>query len=153
MSVRYKQRARSASFWNEKTEAIEFDGIPINVRECKDQLKVNHRLHHAHDRRIVQTFIGYLSNPVAISLDEEKYSEDSDTISDMIEGIKYFSKDKEQSKKLLSFLNVKQSVKHDILEYLKIIIKYILCKTSERQNCQYILDKIIIYEKYKNDVF
>jgi len=66
---------------------------------------------------------------------------------------KYFSKDKEQSKKLLSFLNVKQSVKHDILEYLKIIIKYILCKTSERQNCQYILDKIIIYEKYKNDVF
>lgn len=54
---------------------------------------------------------------------------------------------------ILPLLNISNNTKKDILEYLKIFWKYVLCKTEERQNCQYILDKIIIYEKYKNDIF
>jgi hypothetical protein len=50
-------------------------------------------------------------------------------------------------------LNISNESKKSILEYLKIFWKYVLCKTEERQNCQYVLDKIIIYEKYKNDAF
>ena len=56
-------------------------------------------------------------------------------------------------KDLFPFLNINNEYKNNILEYLKILWKYVLCKTEERQNCQYVLDKIIIYEKYKNDVF
>ena len=54
---------------------------------------------------------------------------------------------------IFPFLNISNESKKNILEYLKIFWKYVLCKTEERQNCQYVLDKIIIYEKYKNDVF
>ena len=54
---------------------------------------------------------------------------------------------------MFPFLEISTEMKKSILEYLKIFWKYILCKTEERQNCQYVLDKIIIYEKYKNDVF
>ena len=56
-------------------------------------------------------------------------------------------------KTILPFLNVSDSVKRDILEYLKIFKEYVLCKTSHRQTCQYVLDKLIIYEKYKDEVF
>ena len=56
-------------------------------------------------------------------------------------------------KTLLPFLNVSDSVKRDILEYVKMFKEYILCKTSHRQSCQYVLDKLIIYEKYKDEVF
>ena len=54
---------------------------------------------------------------------------------------------------IFPFLNISSESKKSILEYLNILWKYVLCKTEERQNCQYVLDKIIIYEKYKNDVF
>lgn len=45
------------------------------------------------------------------------------------------------------------TIKQKIIEYLKIIWKYIFCKTANRQSCQYVLDKLIIYEKYKDDDF
>jgi len=54
---------------------------------------------------------------------------------------------------LFPSLNVNSEVKRTIIEYLKIFKKYILCKTAHRKNCQYVLDKLIIYEKYKNDEF
>lgn len=50
-------------------------------------------------------------------------------------------------------IDVKDEVKRDILAYLKILAQYVFCKTVDRQTCQYVLDKIIVYEKYKNDVF
>jgi serine/threonine protein kinase len=56
-------------------------------------------------------------------------------------------------KKLFPFLNVKDEVLRDIIEYLKIFKEFILCKTENRKTCEYVLDKLIIYEKYKNDVF
>lgn len=40
-----------------------------------------------------------------------------------------------------------------ILEYIKFILKYMISPTIHRRPAQYIIDKIIIYEKYKNDVF
>jgi serine/threonine protein kinase len=40
-----------------------------------------------------------------------------------------------------------------LLEYLRIIWKYMLSSTVSRKPAQYITDKIIIYEKYKNDIF
>ena len=61
--------------------------------------------------------------------------------------------DKSNSKKIFTLINVNDSIKSDIIEYLRIILKYIFCDTVDRQSCQYVLDKIIIYEKYKNDVF
>ena len=56
-------------------------------------------------------------------------------------------------KSLFPFLNVDDKTKKNIVEYLKIINDYIFCKTINRKNCQYILDKLIIYEKYRDDVF
>ena len=53
----------------------------------------------------------------------------------------------------LVFLNTNNETKRNILEYLKIFNDYILCEDNHRQPCQYILDKLILYEKYKNEVF
>ena len=69
---------------------------------------------------------------------------------------KYINIDLDKNKPdedMFPFLEISTEMKKSILEYLKIFWKYVLCKTEERQNCQYVLDKIIIYEKYKNDVF
>jgi hypothetical protein len=56
-------------------------------------------------------------------------------------------------KKLFPFLNLDDEVLQNIIEYLKIFKEFILCKTENRKTCQYVLDKLIIYEKYRNDVF
>ena len=53
----------------------------------------------------------------------------------------------------LMFLNTNYEKKKDILEYLNIFNDYVLCEEENIQDCQYILDKLIIYEKYKNEVF
>jgi len=53
----------------------------------------------------------------------------------------------------LMFLNTNYEKKKDILEYLNIFNDYVLCEEENIQDCQYILDKLIIYEKYKNDKF
>ena len=69
---------------------------------------------------------------------------------------KYINIDLDKNKPdedMFPFLEISTEMKKSILEYLQIFWKYVLCKTEERQNCQYVLDKIIIYEKYKNDVF
>jgi serine/threonine protein kinase len=64
---------------------------------------------------------------------------------------KYLSK--KNPKKLFPILAVPDNLKNELLEYLKIINEYIFCSTNQRKSCQYVLDKIIIYEKYKNDIF
>ena len=56
---------------------------------------------------------------------------------------------RQQQISYLSPLRVSNDIKNDIKEYIKIFVKYIFCDTNERQSCQYVLDKIIIYEKYK----
>jgi serine/threonine protein kinase len=53
----------------------------------------------------------------------------------------------------LIFLNTNNETKRDLLEYLSIFNDYILCEDKHRQPCQYILDKLILYEKYKHDEF
>lgn len=53
----------------------------------------------------------------------------------------------------LVFLNTNNNTKRDLLEYLSIFNDYVLCEDTNRQPCQYILDKLILYEKYKNDEF
>jgi serine/threonine protein kinase len=50
-------------------------------------------------------------------------------------------------------IDVKIQTKRDIKEYLDLVIKNMITKTKGRQPCQYVLDKIIIYEKYKDEVF
>lgn len=55
--------------------------------------------------------------------------------------------------KFVSLLNLDSKVKKDVLEYLSIFNNYILCEDKNIKDCQYILDKLIIYEKYKNEVF
>lgn len=56
-------------------------------------------------------------------------------------------------KNIFQNLNINNETKRHILEYLDILDKYIFCPTVDRKTCQYILDKIIIYKKYKNDIF
>ena len=53
----------------------------------------------------------------------------------------------------LIFVNTNNETKRNILEYLNVFNDYILCEDKHRQPCQYILDKLILYEKYKNDEF
>ena len=55
--------------------------------------------------------------------------------------------------KLNSLLKLDNELKKDILEYLSILNNYSLCEEKNMKDCQYILDKLIIYEKYKNDTF
>jgi len=50
---------------------------------------------------------------------------------------------------IFPLLNISIEIEKDLLEYLKLLLTYILCKTNNRKTCQYVLDKIIIYEKYK----
>jgi len=66
---------------------------------------------------------------------------------DKIKG-KYFD-----NKYLLDILFISNGDKKLIMEYLKLIWKYMICQTTKRKSAQYIIDKIIIYEKYKNDIF
>lgn len=49
--------------------------------------------------------------------------------------------------------DVSIKTKQLILAYLKILNRFILVETNKRRSSQYILDKLIIYEKYKNDIF
>ena len=55
--------------------------------------------------------------------------------------------------KLHSLLKLDNELKKDILEYLSILNNYSLCEEKNMKDCQYILDKLIIYEKYKNESF
>ena len=89
-----------------------------------------------------------------INLESGYNKKNEQTIIDMIDN-KYLSKmgGKKYYKSMFPFINVKDDVKQDILEYLKLLRQYALCKTANRQSCQYVLDKIIIYEKYKNEIF
>jgi serine/threonine protein kinase len=70
---------------------------------------------------------------------------------------KYLSKYKDNTTHKLNnifpLLNVSDDIKKDLLEYIRMIVNYIFCKTNKRKNCQYVLDKLVIYEKYKNDIF
>lgn len=54
---------------------------------------------------------------------------------------------------LFPTLSASHKIKKLILEYVKMINKYILVPTPQRRSAQYILDKLIIYEKYKDDIF
>jgi hypothetical protein len=82
--------------------------------------------------------------------------ENEKSIIDIID-TKYLSilntKKKIDYKNIFPYINVNDDVKKDILEYLKLFREYVLCKTANRQTCQYLLDKLIIYEKYKNETF
>ena len=66
---------------------------------------------------------------------------------------KYRKKKNKLDTDVLQFVNTNNETKRDILEYLNIFNDYVLCEDQQRQSCQYILDKLIIYEKYKNEVF
>jgi len=71
---------------------------------------------------------------------------------------KYLSKHNDSSigtryKNRFPLLNVSDDIKRDLLEYIRMFVNYIFCKTNNRKNCQYVLDKLVIYEKYKNDIF
>jgi serine/threonine protein kinase len=63
---------------------------------------------------------------------------------------KYLSK---ASENVFPLLNISNDIKKNLLEYIRIFINYIFCKTTKRKTCQYILDKLVIYEKYKHDIF
>ena len=54
---------------------------------------------------------------------------------------------------IFNFITTKNETKRDILEYLNIFNDFVLCENKNIQSCQNILDKLIIYEKYKNEVF
>jgi serine/threonine protein kinase len=53
----------------------------------------------------------------------------------------------------LSKISMSINSKKLLLTYIKMIIKFMLCTTLKRRPAQYVLDKIIIFEKYKNDIF
>jgi SPP1 family phage portal protein len=63
--------------WQENRLPLEFDGVPIYGRQLPNTklYKVNMRLHHPFDARMVQTFTGYMSNDVSVSIDEQRVGE------------------------------------------------------------------------------
>lgn len=61
---------------------------------------------------------------------------------------KYFD-----NKSLMDILTISSGDKKILRSYLKHIWQYMLSPTIKRKSAQYVVDKIIIYEKYKNDIF
>jgi len=70
-----------------------------------------------------------------------------------IDKLRKSKKSKKSTVDELIFVNTNNETKQDILEYLSIFNDYVLCEHKKIEECQYILDKLIIYEKYKNEVF
>ena len=54
---------------------------------------------------------------------------------------------------IFPLLNISTDMKKNLLEYIRLLVLYVFCNTNYRKSCQYLLDKMIIYEKYKNDIF
>jgi serine/threonine protein kinase len=48
---------------------------------------------------------------------------------------------------------ISNDTKRDVCNYLDILNRFVFCKTGNRKKAQYVLDKIIVYEKYKYDEF
>ena len=67
--------------------------------------------------------------------------------------IENYRKNKKYSSDEILLIDTDNEIKRDILEYLNVFNDYVLCEDKNRQSCQNILDKLIIYEKYKNEVF
>ncbi len=95
------------------------------------------------DNEIVSIIDNLLSRNMNMKMDNTKLQ----VLRDKIKA-KYFN-----NKYLLDNLSISSTNRKLILEYLKLIWKYMLCSTIKRKPAQYIVDKIIIYEKYKNDIF
>lgn len=62
---------------------------------------------------------------------------------------KYIAK----ARQSLSMLNLSNNIKKVLVTYIQMITRFMLCPTINRKPAQYVLDKLIIYEKYKNDIF
>jgi serine/threonine protein kinase len=56
-------------------------------------------------------------------------------------------------KTVLPEYNISNDNKKNILNYLILILDNILCNVKKRNTAQYLLDKLLIYEKYKNEYF
>ena len=69
------------------------------------------------------------------------------------EAIKQITKKYLSSSESLSKLKINKDTQSLIREYLKLFDDYIFCESNKRENCQYILDKIIVFEKYRFDEF
>ena len=67
--------------------------------------------------------------------------------------IEKYRKNKKYSSDEILLINTDNEIKRDILEYLNVFNDYVLCEDKKKQSCQNILDKLIIYEKYKNEEF
>ena len=64
---------------------------------------------------------------------------------------KYVNETQNPFAKLNSIETVKRKqLIYNIKNYLNIFLKYMFCNTNDRQPLHYILDKLIIYEKYNN---
>ena len=44
-------------------------------------------------------------------------------------------------------------MKKNLLEYIRLLVLFVFCKTNSRKTCQYLLDKMIIYEKFTKILF
>ncbi len=70
------------------------------------------------------------------------------------EKIKLFCNNlRDMDKNQLNIRGINKNIKDDILNYLDIILKFMTTEIKNREKCNYILDKMIIYEKYKDDYF
>jgi SPP1 family phage portal protein len=89
MGIYNRFKLHPASIWEEDISTYQFDGVPIFKREIEkssEKMKVNHKLHLSSDRRIIQTFVGYLSKPIQIVYSDknEKSEERKKVIDEMI---------------------------------------------------------------------
>ena len=80
------------------------------------------------------------------------------SVATLIAGIseKYLNVDKTRENGRKVYITLpginKDDLRQDIGTYLDIIMKNMITKSENRETCQYVLDKLIIYEKYKNEI-
>jgi serine/threonine protein kinase len=116
-----------------------------------DYLKISQKWDILNLGLILIKYILYME-PLNIDLTHGYNNKLIQNIKKIIEN-KYLHNKETQIPISLVSISASDKLKRIILEYLKIINKYILVPTPERKSAQYVLDKIIIYEKYKDDVF
>jgi serine/threonine protein kinase len=139
------------------TTCKENSNIPVEISD-----KIEEKLSESAYLQISQKYdvlcLGMIFLKLLLFFDNLELDLSSGYNSDFIEKVKQKLIEKYLSqsikiRNLFHLLNVSENIKKDILEYLQMLINYIFCKTNKRKSCQYVLDKLVIYEKYKNDIF
>lgn len=128
---------------------VKFTKDVLAQLKVSDYLKISQKYDVLCIGIIILKFLLYFDTEITVIIDDLLGRIDNNKVQFLREIIKrkYFVNN------AFDNLYISRDEKKIILEYLKLIWKYTISPTIKRRPAQYVVDKIIIYEKYKNDLF